>query len=87
MSKNISKSSLTNDGILEINEMLFFFLALLRPKAVAVLELLGGSLPGGGQKRISKFLLGIFLRFITGQPRNHPLAHTAGLGLSHLEQS
>lgn len=50
MSKNISKSSLTNDGILEINEVLFFFLALLRTKAVAVLELLGGSLPGGGQK-------------------------------------
>lgn len=28
----------------------FFFLALLRTKAIAVLELLGGSLPGGGQK-------------------------------------
>lgn len=28
----------------------FFLLVLLRTKAVAVLELLGGSLPGAGQK-------------------------------------
>lgn len=45
MSKNLSNLSLTNHFILEINET-----ALLRTKAVAVPELLGGPLPGGGQK-------------------------------------
>lgn len=65
MSKNLSKLSLTNDNlhILEICEKLFS-LALLHEQDIALLELLGGCLPGGGQKVISELLLGIFLHFI-----------------------
>lgn len=54
---------MTNDVILEICGELFS-LALLHRKDIALIELLGGCLPGGGQKVISELLLGIFLHFI-----------------------
>lgn len=53
---------MTNDVILEICGELFS-LALLHRKDIALIELLGGCLPGGGQKVISELLLGIFLHF------------------------
>lgn len=79
MSKNISDFSLTSDDILEINETLFFLLSLLFTKAAAVLELPGGSLPGGWAEANFQIALGNFSAFHHGpakKPPTHPRCWT-----------